>query len=109
MFHFETPIRPFKPDVFVIRKNHGPPVDWNHWGVVVKAFILKRLVVALILTLTAKAGAKESVDLSKALNSSIQEKKTAERASAEKVRESGRRPAGESKERIIVDLSSLEK
>jgi hypothetical protein len=78
-------------------------------GVVVKVFILKRLMVALILTLTAKAGAKESVDLSTALNSSLQEKKNAVQASAEKVRESGRRPAGESKDKIVIDLSSLEK
>jgi hypothetical protein len=74
-----------------------------------KAFILKRLTMALILALTSKAGAKESVDLSKALSSSFQEKKIAERASAEKVREADRKPASESQEKIVVDLSSLEK
>lgn len=59
--------------------------------------------------LTSKAGAKESMDLSKALSASTVEQQSAELETKTKVRVSSRRPASDdrSKTKIVVDTSNI--
>ena len=52
-----------------------------------KTWLVKRFLVAVIMSLTTKAAATESLDLSKALSASAQEQQEAVHASKEKVLE----------------------
>lgn len=71
-----------------------------------KAWLVKRILVSVVISVTAPAGAKESLDLSKALSGSTLEKQNAEEANKIKVREVIRQPASEepTQQKIVIDL-----
>jgi hypothetical protein len=71
---------------------------------------MKTWVVAILVMMGASgAQAKETLDLSKAISASELEKQNADQESRKKVRDLDRRVASDSKQKIVINLSNLEK